>query len=150
MKLNLFLTALAITFLMSPKAVNAQDSLPQNNACEARTSQTLAQGEFTKKRYTISGNWQIDQDCTSTIVNFGESFKTKGGPDLKVYLSKLPLSELSNKTVDRNGMKLSVLKANQGAQSYTIPADVNLSEYKSVVIHCEAFSVLWGGFDLPE
>ncbi|MEL6921688.1 MAG: DM13 domain-containing protein, partial [Pseudomonadota bacterium] len=35
------------------------------------------------------------------------------------------------------------LKGNVGDQTYTIPADVDLKQYKSVVIWCEQFGVLF-------
>jgi len=103
---------------------------------------------FVKKRYSINGGWKIERKADKTIITFDENFKTKGGPDLKVFLSRSALSDASNNTVINDAVKLGVLKSNNGRQSYIIPADVDLSEFESVVIHCEAFSVLWGGFDL--
>jgi len=82
------------------------------------------------------------------VIQFNDDFKTKGGPDLKIYLSPHTVSDLDSGSVEGNSLKLSILKSNTGKQSYIIPADVNLSDYKSVVIHCEAYQVLWGGFDL--
>ncbi len=103
---------------------------------------------FTKKRYSINGTAQIIKTETGSELIFDEDFRTKGGPDLKVYLSKKSLSELDNENVNLNSVKISVLRSNKGAQSYIIPEGTNLSDYKSVLIHCEAFTVLWGGFDL--
>ncbi len=116
--------------------------------CADRMARSLGQGDFVKKRYSIDGSWSMVSDCTGTSLAFDESFRTKGGPDLKVYLSTLSLSELESGEVESTSHKLGVLKSNRGGQSYIIPPDVNLSEYKSIVIHCEAYSVLWGGFDL--
>jgi len=107
-----------------------------------------AESSFVKKRYTIKGTWDITEQNGQKVITFNDDFKTKGGPDLKVYLSPNNIRQLNSKTVEQSALKLSVLKSNSGAQSYVIPADVNLSDYKSVVIHCEAYSVLWGGFDL--
>ena len=146
---NLFFI-LALTVLTgSVGATYAQDT-ETVDSCSSRMSQPLGSGAFTKKRYSIAGNWELQKNCTSHQLSFDEDFKTKGGPDLKIYLSKLPLSELGNTTVEDNSLKLSVLKSAKGMQSYTIPLETDLSEYKSVIIHCEAFSVLWGGFDLPQ
>lgn len=103
---------------------------------------------FVKKRYTILGSATVEQvDGQKTIV-FSEDFKTKNGPDLKVYLSKRPLASLSVQDVDKDAVRLSVLKSHRGSQSYPIPSNIDLSEYESVVIQCEAYTVLWGGFDL--
>lgn len=112
--------------------------------------EAAAASSFVKKRYNIKGSWSVAEKNGQKVIQFNDDFKTKGGPDLKLYLSSKSLSDLESGNVENTSVKLSVLKSNQGAQSYIIPADVNLSDYKSVVIHCEAFSVLWGGFDLAE
>lgn len=103
---------------------------------------------FVKKRYHIKGQAEISKVDGQRVLALSDDFKTKSGPDLKVYLSKRSLSTLDGKSVESSSIKLSVLKSNRGAQSYIIPDDIELSEFQSVVIHCEAFSVLWGGFDL--
>ena len=107
-----------------------------------------AEKPFVKKRYTIQGSAKVETVDGQNRLVFSEDFKTKNGPDLKVYLSKRPLASLSAQDVDESAVRLSVLKSHRGAQSYTIPADINLDDYESVVIQCEAYTVLWGGFDL--
>jgi hypothetical protein len=113
-------------------------------------SEIAAAQPFVKKRYSIKGEWSLITVDGAPQIIFSEDFKTKGGPDLKVYLAKKPIAELESATVSEQSTRIAVLKSNRGAQSYTIPEDVSLADFKSVVIHCEAFSVLWGGFDLPE
>ena len=108
----------------------------------------MAEKPFVKKRYSIGGSAVVETFEDNTKLVFSEDFKTKNGPDLKVYLSKIPLSELSEKDVDGNAVRLSVLKSHKGSQSYVIPPNIDISDYQSVVIQCEAYSVLWGGFDL--
>ncbi len=108
--------------------------------------ETVEPGEFVKKRYTIHGNWSVQGDT----ISFDESFKTKGGPDLKVFLSPKTISNVTGHTALDGALYLGVLKSNKGQQSYKIPAEIDLSQYESLLIQCEAFSVLWGGFDLPD
>jgi len=103
---------------------------------------------FVQKRYKIEGTAKIEDIDGSTHLVLSEDFKTKNGPDLKVYLTRKPIDSLTGQDVKNDATKIGVLKSNKGAQSYIIPAELNLSEYESVVIHCEAFTVLWGGFDL--
>ena len=117
-------------------------------ASETNPVSSSATHSFVKKKYSIKGGWNIGTIDGQTVINFDEGFRTKSGPDLKVYLSKSKLSELTNDKVESSSTKLSVLKANKGQQSYIIPAEIDLNEFQSVVIHCEAFSVLWGGFDI--
>lgn len=141
-KIALFTGAIA---LLSSVAV-AQSSYGSGST--AYDSKATTSASFVKKRYNISGTWSVTEQNGQKVIEFNDDFKTKGGPDLKVFLSSNSVSELTGKSVTGSSLKLSVLKSNKGAQSYIIPADVNLSDYKSVVIHCEAYSVLWGGFDL--
>ena len=138
-KLAIITSALA----MFSANVSAQNSYGSD-------TDTPATSNFVKKRYNIKGTWTVTETDGQKVIQFNDDFKTKGGPDLKIYLSSKSLTDLESGDVENTSVKLSVLKSNQGAQSYIIPDDVNLSDYKSVVIHCEAFSVLWGGFDLAE
>ena len=122
--------------------------LAQNTIVPAVSTPDTSPALFVKKRYNIKGTWDIIEVEGQKIIRFNEDFKTKGGPDLKVYLSFQSITDLNSETVSATSFKLSVLKSNKGRQIYIIPPDVNLADYKSVLIHCEAFSVLWGGFDL--
>ena len=124
-------------------------TIAQTNLTTASQAELVHQTEFVKKRYTIKGKGELVQSGGKSVINFSNDFKTKSGPDLKVYLSPKPLSELSGKTALQSAVKVGVLKSNSGSQSYIIPDNVDLSAYQSVIIQCEAFSVLWGGFDLP-
>jgi hypothetical protein len=104
--------------------------------------------DFVQKRYKIEGSAQVVTTDGQTQLVFSEDFRTKNGPDLKVYLTKKPVSELSAADVSASATKIGVLKSNRGEQSYILPEGLRLEDYESVVIHCEAFTVLWGGFDL--
>jgi Electron transfer DM13 len=71
-----------------------------------------------------------------------EEFKATNGPDLYVYLS-----------VDKSAsdfVNLGRLKGNVGNQNYEIPEGTNLSQYATVLIWCQAFSVLFGSADLEQ
>jgi len=137
--LGLFLVTTPVPFLSA-------NSAAQN--AELQTSEkTPTPRSFTKKHYTIDGGAIITETKTGPRIVFNDAFETRSGPDLKVYLSKLSISELEDETVSENSLKIGVLKSRQGTQSYSIPENISLKDYKSVIIHCEAFSMLWGGFD---
>ncbi len=71
-----------------------------------------------------------------------EDFRSKNGPDLHVYLStEAPTSTFAGLGADE--IHLGALKGNVGNQNYDIPADVDLSEYRSVVIYCVPFHVVF-------
>lgn len=71
-----------------------------------------------------------------------EDFRSKNGPDLHVYLSEeAPTSTFAG--LGANEIHLGALKGNVGNQNYDIPADVDLSQYRSVVIYCVPFHVVF-------
>ncbi len=48
----------------------------------------------------------------------------------------------SSDVVNSKFVDLGMIKAFKGSQNYKVPPAVNLAEFKSVVIWCEAFGVL--------
>lgn len=150
MKIVLKIGLVAVVALMAT-TIHAQTSNNPSlvSMIQKTTSDDIKQSNhFVKKRYSIKGMWSVTQEDEHNVIKFNDDFKTKGGPDLKLYLSPNNLEDLESGAVQANSVKLSVLKSNRGAQSYIIPEDIDLTKFKSVVIHCEAFSVLWGGFNL--
>lgn len=105
-------------------------------------------GTFEKTSFKIKGSWQIVEENGQTIFRLSDDFKTKNGPDLKLFLSPKSVGDVTGKTAVNNAVKLSVLKSNKGTQDYVIPADVDLSQFKSILVHCEAYEKLWGGANL--
>ena len=69
-----------------------------------------------------------------------EDFQSTNGPDLKVYLSK----DLEAKEY----ISLGDLKGNIGNQNYELQDNVDLEDYKYILIWCERFSVLFGNAEL--
>ncbi len=108
-------------------------------------AQTLASGEWVNKSYDIHGGWEIVKRGGNHYIVFDENFKTRSGPNLNVYLSPRPLGALSDNTVAPNSVEIAPLKSPLGAQEYEIPASLDLTEYRSLLIHCKTFSHLWGG-----
>ena len=102
-------------------------------------------GAWTKKQYKIKGDWELDVSGDQTIIRFHNNFKTKKGPDLKVFLSKKSIKDVTGRNATQDAVLVAVLKSNKGAQEYVLPANININDYDSLLIHCEAFSVLWGG-----
>ena len=75
----------------------------------------------------------------SSVIRL-EELDVENGPDLRVYLSAAP-ADGPPEELDDDHVDLGVLKGNQGNQNYAIPADVDLSRYRSVTIWCRRFAV---------
>jgi hypothetical protein len=76
----------------------------------------------------------------SLAVRF-EDLDTSNGPDLHVVLST---DEASDAWKYDGRRHLGALKGNIGDQNYDVPADIDLAQFRSVVIWCERFDVAFG------
>ncbi len=103
---------------------------------------------FVSKKYDVKGGWQLVEENGQTLIRFDKSFKTKGGPDLKVFLSPLSIDKVTGKTATDGSVQLGELQSTSGGQDYILPDGLSLTDFKSVLVHCEQYSVLWGGGDL--
>jgi hypothetical protein len=76
------------------------------------------------------------------VLHLEPDFQVGPGPKYHVYL--VPQGEVtpSTRVADTMFVDLGRLRAFKGSQSYALPAGLNLSDYKSVVIWCEQFGVL--------
>jgi hypothetical protein len=72
-----------------------------------------------------------------TLVVRLQDFAVRNGPDLHVYLSP------SAEGYADGAIELGPLKADKGNQNYDVPAGVDPSAIRSVVIWCKQFSVLF-------
>lgn len=70
-------------------------------------------------------------------------FSVTNGPDLELWLSAHPDPAKSADVTGAEWLSLGLLRGNVGNQSYRIPAGTDLSKYKSVVVWCEQFGVLF-------
>lgn len=110
--------------------------------------ETAQTGGFEKSTFKIRGDWQILEENGQTIFRVSEDFKTKNGPDLKLFLSPKAVGDVTGSTATNGAVRLGVLMSNKGSQDYIIPANIDLSQFNSILIHCEAYSKLWGGANL--
>lgn len=106
---------------------------------------TLATGHFrdADSFHKGSGNAGIYQVEDGSYVLRFEDFDVTNGPDLRVYLAKHPDPTTSGEVNDGGYLDLGGIKGNQGAQNYPIPAGTDISQYKSVVIYCQPFHVVF-------
>ncbi len=117
----------------------------------------VTEGTWTTIDYAASGEWRIEKSGDDYYFSVGKDFVTTNGPDLFILFSKLPLNKLTNENTNANSVvvgqlkttdKSALFKKMKGPQKLKIPADVNVEEYKTVVIHCVEYSHLWAGADL--
>jgi len=99
----------------------------------------IHKGEGTATVYRLPDNRQI--------IRF-EPFKVQNGPDLYVYLSGHPMPRSSAQLHEQGTFEVARLKGNIGDQNYELPADLDLSQYRAVVIYCKRFSEIFSTAEL--
>lgn len=60
-----------------------------------------------------------------------------------ICASRLRATRSRAEAHDQGYIELALLTATQGNQNYALPADLDLGAYKSVVIYCQAFHVVF-------
>lgn len=77
-----------------------------------------------------------------TLILRLDAFTVTNGPDLHVILTK-HASPKTSRDVNDGYLEVAKLKGNSGSQNYTLPAGTSLSEYRTVVIYCRPFHVVF-------
>lgn len=130
----------------------ASAAVSEQNPTQTPTPpETLAAGQFISHEHETSGTVKVLHLSDGQNVLRLKNLDTSNGPDLKVWLSKAPVIEGSDGWYvfgDYDHVDLGPLKGNVGDQNYPIPAKVDPSEYSSVVIWCDRFSVSFGAAEL--
>ncbi|MBI4278028.1 MAG: DM13 domain-containing protein [Armatimonadetes bacterium] len=92
---------------------------------------------------------------TATLYRVGQDrvlrfdpFKVTNGPDLYVYLSGHAAPRSREQLHEGGAFEVGRLKGNIGAQNYTLPADLDPSKFKSAVIYCRRFHVVFSTAEL--
>ncbi len=136
-------------FLFRPERAfineRVNESFPaEATAATATGPMKLSEGTFHSVSHETKGTASIYRLADgSTVLRFA-GFETSNGPDVQVYLGKAPDAS-DNDTVTKAGFfHVGALKGNVGDQNYTLPADLDLSQYRSVTIWCRRFGVNFG------
>ncbi len=107
----------------------------------------LAEGMFIDRSHPTRGRAVVLGDAGGQRFVRFEDFVTDNGPDLNVYLSTAP-PDAPATDFDEDFVDLGDLKGNVGSQNYEIPTDVDLDRYRTVVIWCVRFGVVFGAAPL--
>jgi len=124
--------------LLVPSSTSAQ-APAETSAPVVETPKEIAAGEWRSLEHATTGKASlIKLPGGAHSVQFA-SLDTSDGPDLYVYLSP-HASGSAEKTFGQGFTSLGKLKGNRGDQVYEIPAGVDVSAIRSVVIWCQRFS----------
>jgi hypothetical protein len=102
-------------------------------------AKVVAKGEFMGADDFHFGEGQallIETAPGSYVLRF-ENFSVRNGPDLFVYLSPAAEGDLDG------ALKLGGLKGTDGAFNYDVPPGTDISTFRSAVVWCDQFAVLF-------
>ena len=129
------------------KAVSEAAKMPDkaiSDSMPAAKPTRVLRGKFRNSDLFHRGSgdaYVYHQPDGSYLVRLEKLSVTKG-PDLYVYLAKHPDPD-NSRQVKEGFLSLGKLKGNMGDQNYAVPLGTKIEDYKSVVIYCQLFGVLF-------
>jgi len=110
----------------------------------------LATGEFqgADSFHKGSGQATIYELVDGSYLLRLENFSVTNGPDLRVLLAAHPNPKTQGEIKSGEYIELAKLKGNKGNQNYEIPEGVDVSQFKSALIYCKPFHVLFSSATL--
>lgn len=140
-------TAAAVEPTTAPTEVPAATENPTEAPTEApapTAAPALLNGTFVKQEVTGTGGFTLDP--ATGVLTLSGDFSVPSGPDLFVILSgatevQLDYRQFSAQVLTTPKLNLAPLQNVQGGQSYQIPAGTDLSQFNTVIVWCEAYSV---------
>ena len=131
-----------LSILLACMACQEENDTPDNTlngSFDPSKATLIKSGTFVGVGHTVSGTASVYVGSGKKTVLL-DPINSQSGPDLKVYLSK-----------DQNAsvyINLGALKSTTGKQSYDVPGNPDVTDYKFVLIWCQQFSVLFGKAEL--
>lgn len=120
----------------------AATEIPTASPTEAPAA--LLTGAFVKQEVIGTGGFTLD--AASGVLKLSDDFSVPSGPDLFVILSgatdvQLDYRQFSAQVLTTPKLNLAPLQNVQGGQAYQIPAGTDLSQFNTVIVWCESYSV---------
>ncbi len=135
----------AFWYLASPLWIDQAVSETLTETSEVGGAQVVASGTLSDADAVHRGTGQVQVVALAGggfEVQLSE-FQVTNGPDLEVWLSAHPDPKKSADVKGAAFLALGQLKGNIGDQAYRLPEGANPADYKSLVIWCEQFGVLF-------
>lgn len=127
-----------------PAEVAAADEMP-----DMPEIVRVVEGTFIDRSHPGVGTAVVLSDGgPQRFLRLEDDFATDNGPDLNVYLVRNVTADGPSGEFDDDFVDLGDLKGNIGAQNYEVPADLDVTEYNTVVIWCVRFGVAFAAADM--
>lgn len=136
--------------------VYSTQAKPLAKSAQFSDSTAIKSGIFVSGEHTTQGKVRITSKDGKSFLELDKSFKTsESGPDLVVILHRSDNVINSTKPPSYSLKKgdyiiLAPLQKYSGSQTYSIPQNINLADYKSAAIWCRKFNATFGAAKLSE
>jgi hypothetical protein len=136
----------AIASSVTLKAVQADTMMKPSSSMQKmdkmdRMEKTIVSGNFVRSEHPTTGMAKVVMMNGKQYLKFDSTFKSDDGPDLYVILHRQTTPKDYKK---ENYISLGRLKKVAGSQMYAIPADTDVSTFKTAVIWCRQFNATFG------
>ncbi|MBE9030171.1 DM13 domain-containing protein [filamentous cyanobacterium LEGE 11480] len=137
---------------LNGKASNT--STPADAASPKTASPIVRSGKFVDAEHPTKGTAKLVTKNNQHSLEFDQAFSAStSGPDLVVVLHRS--ADVVGETTppafpikEGDYIEVAKLKSYSGKQSYTIPANIDVDDYKSVAIWCRKFNATFGAATL--
>jgi len=93
---------------------------------------------------SVQGDWKIIKADGKHYIELADNFKAKSGPDVKLFLSPTKASSVTGNNATKGSIFIKLINDFDGKARIELPANIDISQYQSLVFHCEEYSKLWG------
>jgi hypothetical protein len=136
----------AIASSVTLKAVQADTMMKPKPSMQKmdkmeKMEKTIVSGSFVRSEHPTTGMAKVVMMNGKNYLKFDSTFKSDDGPDLYVILHRQTTPKDYKK---ENYISLGRLKKVTGSQMYAIPADTDISTFKTAVIWCRQFNATFG------
>lgn len=133
-----------------PQVSPSVSQAPQSQAPPASQNSVLRSGSFVSGEHPTTGTIRIVKQNNQRQLELDAAFNTStSGPDLFVILHRSPdvigsTQPPAFSIKEGDYVLLAPLKNYSGAQTYPIPDNLDLEQFKSVAIWCRQFNATFG------
>jgi hypothetical protein len=121
-----------------------REEFPGGPAMASKGPMVVTKGNFKGLAHETKGLASIYQLADGKRTLRLTEFATSNGPDVHVYLVAAEVEKGNDAVKEAGFIDLGSMKGNIGDQNYEIPADADLSKYRTVSIWCARFGVNFG------
>jgi len=93
---------------------------------------------------SLSGDWKIVAEDGKHFIELSDNFQAKKGPDVKIFLSPLEASTINGNNAAEGSVFIKLISNFKGKNRIEIPEGIDVSQFNTLVFHCEEYSKLWG------